>query len=162
MDLKKIDLNEESTASQILNNLWMGGYPSPGPSLSKLGFDAVVLAAEEYQLPARQFPDVLVFHAPMIDSNAIGMRNGDAYRAMKAARWVVGCLDEGKKVLVSCYQGRNRSGLIVALALVLSTTLRPNEITTLIRACRSTALSNKHFVRFLNNVYAEFKEQRGG
>jgi protein-tyrosine phosphatase len=55
----------------------------------------------------------------------------------------------GERVLVRCQAGMNRSGLVVALTLMLMG-LSPSNAVSLIRARRGGAcLCNEHFVRFL-------------
>lgn len=81
--------------------------------------------------------------------------------AIQAAYKVRERLDKGEVVLVTCYAGLNRSGLISALALMVPTVrcrLTPGNLTSrkaiqLVRRARGAkALSNKYFVAFLESM----------
>lgn len=160
--LRKLNLHpdDDVDASPITEKLWMGGHPPAGPGLAKWGFDALILAAREFQLSAEHFPDVIVLHAPMHDDHK-GIPHGEAVIALHAAKQVVQWIKAGKKVLVTCWQGRNRSGIITALALLELTKLNPKEIAFLIRASRGpAALSNGHFVHLLNTVNDRRQQKR--
>jgi len=68
---------------------------------------------------------------------------------MRLARAACDALDDGRKVLVRCYHGYNRSGLVVAHALVRRG-YATEEAIRLIRARRSPwALHNELFVEYL-------------
>ena len=68
------------------------------------------------------------------------------------ADWVYDEWKSGKKVLVRCQQGWNRSGIIMALALIKDG-YKPKDAIDLIRARRSPhALCNKDFVRYLEDL----------
>ena len=137
-------------ASPLIDSLWMGGHPPLGPGLAKHSFDALVLAAKEFQPNEQSFPDIEVLHAPM-DDDFKGMPVGDRERAVNAARQTARWVKQGKNVLVTCWQGRNRSGVIAALALMLlRPKAKPEQVVHLIRSARGPlALSNPHFTRLL-------------
>ena len=68
---------------------------------------------------------------------------------IRLARAANEALDAGRQVLVRCYHGYNRSGLVVAHALVQRGGT-PDEAIRLIRARRSAwALHNELFVAYL-------------
>lgn len=78
-------------------------------------FDVIVLAAIEHQdVP---LPGYEVLYAPLTDE---GPPPTAAERALirQTAREVADRIRRGKRVLSTCHQGRNRSGVISALALV--------------------------------------------
>ena len=71
------------------------------------------------------------------------------------ADWVYGEWKSGKKVLVRCQMGWNRSGIITALALIKDG-YKPKDAIDLIRARRSPhALCNEDFVRYLERLPRE-------
>ena len=147
-------MHTKATASPVTKTLWMGGHPPVGAGLAEYGIDALVLAAKEFQPAAELFPDILVHHAPMDDTYA-GMPHGDADRAVQAALQTAKWLKEGKRVLSTCWQGRNRSGVIAALALMLHEKKTPEEAISLIRASRGEyAMGNPHFNLLLQTVQA--------
>jgi len=68
---------------------------------------------------------------------------------IRLAQTACDALDEGRRVLVRCYHGYNRSGLVVAHALIRRGR-SPDEAIRLIRARRSPwALHNELFVEYL-------------
>lgn len=142
-------MHPEAHATPVTESIWMGGHPPVGPGLSSHGIDALVLAAKEFQPSAQSFPDIDVLHAPM-DDDFHGMPVGDKERALNAASWTARQVKRGKTVLVTCWQGRNRSGIITALALLLLKQASPDQAVHLIRAARGPlALSNPHFRKLL-------------
>lgn len=124
--------------------LAIGSAPPPG---SPLRFDLLVLTAMEYQPPADTFPGLHLLYVPLDDADIPAT---DIDRARRAGCVCADFVRKHKRVLVTCYQGRNRSGLVTAFALKeLGYTTRAAVST--IRAVRgSDALSNPWFVRALN------------
>lgn len=129
--------------------LWQGGLPEvhayPVPYAHP--FDVLVLCAQEIQ-PRFRHLDIEVFHCPM-DDNYDHMPREDKERSILCAPRVARRLRAGKRVLVTCHQGRNRSGLISAMALVLAHGMRPSEAILAVRGARMHALQNPQFLRFL-------------
>lgn len=134
-------------ATRIVPGLWMGSRPPTGRAVSEAGFDLLVLCAEEYQPPAWMFPGVEVIHAPF-DDNDIGPTSEEQATARSAARQVVSATRKGRKVLVTCFAGRNRSGLVTGLAL-LAQAHPPLRVVDLIQRRRTHALTNRFFVDLL-------------
>ena len=133
-------------AQRIAPKLWMGSRPSP--AACKV-FDAIVLAAQEYQ------PELAceTVHAPLDDAKPT---RAEIHVALQAAQQVNALRSRGKRVLVTCAMGVNRSGLIVALAMMLNGSSPGNAIGR-IRVARKPPsgmipLSNRHFVEFLQKV----------
>jgi len=68
------------------------------------------------------------------------------------AEWLHSEWKQGKRVLARCQAGWNRSGIIMAMALMLDG-YRADDAVALIRTRRSpNALCNKDFVAYLNNL----------
>lgn len=139
--------NHPSVFNRISGNLWMGEYPSPDYDLSQY-FDCLVLAAREYQIS--ECFKLKVICAPLKDDEE-PMTKLEMVTAVKAAAEVINCLKKNQRVLVTCWAGRNRSGLITAMALCKGPNQMPLKTAiTLIRMVRGrAALSNQSFVRFL-------------
>lgn len=131
-------------ATQLVPGLWMGSKPETGHVVSEAGFGLLVLCAEEYQPPASHFPGVKVIHAPFDDSD-IRQRPQDEATAAEAARQVAAAMRAGTEVLVTCYAGRNRSGLVCGLAL-LDHAHDPLWTIRHIQERRPSALTNQSFV----------------
>jgi protein-tyrosine phosphatase len=123
----------------------MGSKPEIGRAVGEAGFDLLVLCAEEYQPPAWQFPGVEVIHAPFDDNDHTGPLAGEKKIARSAAKQVALALRNRANVLVTCYAGRNRSGLVSGLALV-ENDHDPVRAIYLIQGRRTKALTNQHFV----------------
>jgi hypothetical protein len=103
--------------------LAMGGCPEEGHALARAGFRTLVLCAEEHQPPGQAFPGVDVIHVPFDDAlaplTAAQLEPIQRAAALVAARAREALRAPGHhgKVLVTCFAGRNRSGLVTALAI---------------------------------------------
>lgn len=133
-------------ATRIGPKLHQGSEPPQGSTLRRAGFDVVVLCAMEIQPPSSAFVGVEVLHYGIDD----GPVTAELWsRAKRAARAVAHRIRKGKRVLVTCAQGRNRSGLVVALALRELTGRSGHRIVAHVRSLRTNALANPYFVRAL-------------
>jgi len=138
------------SASRVAPSLWQGSAPRAGELLS---FDLVVLCAEEHQLPhhATPFgPRAHVLRVPLDDSGRPPTQ-AEVRLAFAAGRAVAKTYRRGGlRILTTCAQGRNRSGLVNALALV-ELGLRPKDAIHAIRMARGpSALSNAWFVQLIH------------
>lgn len=108
-------------ASEIVPNLWQGSFPRPGEFVRASGFDLLVLCAFEHQEPASSYPGVKVLHAPNYDDGEPEHRlDRDRLEiALRAAQQVADVVKSGRRALVTCAAGMNRSGLVSAIALHL-------------------------------------------
>lgn len=141
-------------ADKVGRNLWVGAVPIYPEEVEK-NFDAVVLAAEEFQknIADLQRPSVRVILAPMDDHDPTAE---EKVIALKAALQVYDLNKMGKRVLVTCAKGVNRSALIAALAMVLAGS-SADEAIARIRAHRkpasgATPLFNEHFCKLIKAV----------
>ena len=102
--------------SEVYPNLFVGAKPPEGSLLRSLGFSLLVLAADEHQPRASQFPGVRVLRPRMLDDGTETPQ--DVIRkACPFAREVANAVRSGQKVLVTCQWGYNRSGITAALAM---------------------------------------------
>jgi protein-tyrosine phosphatase len=140
----------ESPWNEIVPGLWMGGHEFRGRSGS---LESVVVQDEFdvvqslLRLPGYG-PDPGVEHHvwPIPDGPLDGTQLAGVIRLARAANEAV---DAGRRVLVRCYHGYNRSGLVIAHALVQQGEPADQAI-QLIRARRSDwALHNELFVEYL-------------
>lgn len=144
------------TAMKVTENLWIGSHPPVDPELGKV-FDVLVLAAKEYQPEAKHFGGLKIVRAP-IDDDHTKMPSSDKLRALQAAKAVSQALEDKKKVLITCWEGKNRSGLIAGLALILGNKMTESEAVARIRHARGhDALSNPHFRHLLLQAEASRK-----
>ena len=137
-------------ADEVATRLFVGSKPPPGAHPQ---YDAIVLAAIEYQPPANLFPGTEVIHAPFDDAPGRLMSHDEIVTATKAAARVARRLRAGRRVLVTCAMGLNRSGLIAALAMHDVYGMSADEIIKRLRRARGAwALSNPNFEKLLRVV----------
>ena len=115
-----IDSNDKCTeidAHRLMSRLWQGSAPRSGRVLYALGFDVLVLCAEELQTqdqfseaginPPPSFDEVGVYFCPLDDFKLSAREAG---RATRAAIELAAMHRKGKRLLVTCAQGRARTG----------------------------------------------------
>lgn len=141
-------------AHEMLENLWQGSLPDEGGYLASLGFEVLVLCAKEYQPGGREFPGLTVVHAPYDDDSSREISQYELDTAVKAARAVARAVKQGKPTLVTCVAGRNRSGLVVALAMHKLTGMAGVDIVKRIKAKRPLALTNLGFRKLVEQIRA--------
>lgn len=136
--------------SEVAPKLHVGSKPPPG---RHDGIDVIVLAAMEYQPRAELFPGTEMLHAPIDDDPRRPMREDEIAAATQTASRVARRLRAGRRVLVTCAMGLNRSALIAALAMQEVYGMGPDEIVARIRRARGAwALSNPNFEKLLRVV----------
>ena len=140
----------DSPWSEIVPGLWMGGHEYASRS-GGLEFavvrDEFDLVLTLLRLPGHG-PDNHVEHHvwPIPDGPLDGTQLAGVLRL---ARTAGEGLTQGRRVLVRCYHGYNRSGLVIAHALI-SAGRTADDAIRLIRSRRSAwALHNELFVEYL-------------
>jgi hypothetical protein len=135
-------------ATELVARLFIGSAPAVHTDLKACGFDSIVLTAEEFQ-PRKCFGHVRVLHAGFADGPLDGRTLHVARNAAEevARRWM-----RGERVLVTCALGRNRSGFVCALALMLLFGMSGREALHHVRSQRMGALTNPDFARFLASL----------
>lgn len=132
----------------VLDDLAIGSKPPPG---ERLPFDVLIITAYELNaMPGYRsdasYPGVTVVRISLDDSI---LSPGDVRKAFVTARTAANYVRRGQRVLVVCNQGRNRSGLVTALALMDLGSSSRGAIRR-VRAVRGDdALSNPYFVQLL-------------
>ncbi|GAA3798411.1 dual specificity protein phosphatase family protein [Streptomyces phyllanthi] len=140
----------DSPWSEIVPGLWMGGHEFAGGAGERefaVVHDEFDLVLTLLRLPGHG-PDEGVEHHvwPIPDGPLDGTQLTGVMRLAQAA---CEALEEQRRVLVRCYHGYNRSGLVVAQSLI-RTGRSPDEAIHLIRSRRSPwALHNDLFVEYL-------------
>lgn len=143
--------HNEELWSEILPGLWMGGTADRDelaagqlrPHINPAHFDTVV-TLYGYAKPVDWY--VKELRLAFYDHNEVDLDHHDLRQVVNSAHrdW-----QQGKRVLVRCQAGWNRSGLIMALILIKDG-LKPQEAIDLIRNKRSErALCNSSFVNWL-------------
>jgi protein-tyrosine phosphatase len=131
------------TASRIAPHLYQGGVDDLA---SVRDFDVVVLCAIERQFPDSTFPGVSVYRCPLDDAE---LSTIEWKRAVAASAFVAPLIRGGRRCLVTCQQGRNRSGLVSALTMHRLMGWSGHECVAHVKARRENALTNDSFVAAL-------------
>ena len=129
---------------EIIPGLYQGYRPPQGAALRRAGVRALVLAAEEHQPSARRFPGVWVLHAPL-DDHQRPLSKTEWGRILGAAQFAARNVLDGRRTLVTCAAGLNRSGIIDACTVSFLTGLSGAEAVELVQFRRDWALSNDSF-----------------
>lgn len=133
--------------SNIAPRLWIGSAPTHGMDMPD--FDVLVLCAEEFQPDRTQFHGVTI-RCPIPDAV---LDNSQLARALIAAKATAEGLAVGRRVLVTCMAGLNRSAFVAALALGRLTRKGADEVISIVRTRRHPqALSNQYFVTILRHI----------
>lgn len=136
-------------ADKIIPGLWQGSYPGYGRSGAmdevEKYFDILVLCADELHMIGRDadFPKLTIMRVGLDDREP--PRKGDLEKAEAMAEKVAIAYRSGKRVLVTCAAGLNRSGLVTALALRLINGKSGNECADIVQSARKDALYNRYF-----------------
>lgn len=138
---------------EILPGLFQGGteddhvvgaaVPADHYAMGKQQFDVIVTLYADAQ-PAAWGVEELRFGFPDSALTEFTIRKAIRLARTAHARWRT-----GERVLIRCQAGVNRSGLIMALVLMIEG-FSPESAIARIRQCRSPyVLSNQHFERWL-------------
>jgi hypothetical protein len=158
--MKKAPSDLGIDANFVAGDLFQGAFPPLDDRLDRCT-DVVVFAASELQPTPNRARRVTRIFAPN-DDDGTPMTSAQWAIAKDAAVKVRRHLDRGRRVLVTCHAGLNRSGLISAMAMMLPPSqgarcgrtpscLRSSEAIYLVRAARGPmALSNKEFEKVLH------------
>jgi protein-tyrosine phosphatase len=123
------------------------------------GWDAIALMAPQYDKVALTFKDsgIRFVYLPILDGPLLGK---DLNRIFIVAKYVARSVKSGKKVLVACWAGKNRSGLISSIATMYLTGCSGPEAIAGVRQARGTdAMSNPWFEQFVSSI--EVRSRRG-
>ena len=125
-------------ADEVVPGLWQSGHPSPGET-----WDAVFdLSGEEDPLDDVEFyVHWLIEDGPAPDRDTL-VALADLVRSMRAS---------GKRVLVHCAAGMNRSGLLSAASLIREG-WSADDAMDAVRTARHGALNNPEFVDLLRRL----------
>jgi protein-tyrosine phosphatase len=140
-----------SNATEVYPGLWVGAAPPPGHYWARV--DVMVFVAKELPRPdPKRYPGVVVRWYPFDDS--MTPSESDIEQALRGARAVSEDLAAGRKVLVTCQMGRNRSAFVAALALHILTGASGRVALRQVRMRRKDAvgvraISNPAFQKYL-------------
>ena len=149
--MQKID------ASEITTGLWVGSAPPVGRTLARVGFSTLALCAAEHQPSRDSFPGVSVVRASLIDDGS-PLTPVQIEEALWLSGHLAAACRRGKGVLVTCMQGRNRSGLIAALTFSRMTGCDGKTAMRAVQTRRASpfgpALTNHQYNRALSMIPA--------
>jgi len=142
-------------ACEIMPGLWVGSAPPPGHTLARAGFSMVAFCAQEHQPSRDSFPDISVIRCSLIDDGNPPSRQ-ELEEALWASNHLAGACRRHNGVLVTCAQGRNRSGFVAALTLVRLTGCDGRSAARAVQQRRRSpfgpALTNSAYVRALGTI----------
>ena len=136
-------------ASRLLPRLYIGSAPASANAVHAAGFRTLALCAIEIQPPAQALEGLRVLRCPITDDGSRPMPDEDWIRAVHTAQQVALLVRNDEPVLVTCAQGRNRSGIVCALALHFLYGWRGGECVRYVQMRRKGALGNERFVEKL-------------
>lgn len=149
--------------SYISPQIAQGSRPPAGSWLRENGFTAVVFAAHEYQPEDRYYQGVVIVRASLDDSGA-PLSSREWSDALRASAFVATLVKKDHVVYCSCWMGKNRSGLVSALAIHRLTGVSGRRAADHVRRHRPGALCNPAFSAALDALPAAQKriaETRG-
>ena len=117
-------------------------------------FDVVVCCESDFQPPNGYYgPNTKIVYAPNHDDK---LSPQAIQIATRAGREIAYAYSQGRKILVICHEGRNRSGLVTALGLHMFygiTGKRAADIVIRRRiSSKDPALTNPYFMEYLNKL----------
>lgn len=137
-------------ANEIMPGLWLGSFPTSG-NLREAGFDVLAVVAEELLYPdlTLRFPGVQIITAKLNDAP---LTSEAVQIAIGTARTVFRHWKEGRRVLVACQMGINRSALVTAMTLHIARGIAGAEAVQAIRRARPGTLTNRSFLEYLLRI----------
>lgn len=139
----------------ILPGLLQGGLPRVALEEERFDnewlVDALVLCAKEYQPRGDNFPSIDVYRCGYRDSvDPLLVPPEDYLRAIRMGEVVAELVQSGKRTLVTCHMGWNRSGLVTSIAMLnLRPTWSPEQVLHTLRSRRAGAMGNPYFCSIL-------------
>jgi protein-tyrosine phosphatase len=104
-------------STEIVPGLFVGAAPRP-EMIKPDDFDVLWLTTKEYQPESDAFPGVDVHRVKLDDDPDKGLDLDAIRKAVHAGRRVAREVAEGKRVLVTCARGLNRSAFVAGIALM--------------------------------------------
>ena len=142
----------EAPTMMLPDQLWHGGCPVDFDWVRREQIDAVVDVADpDTYPPAGALEGRIYIKCALVDDSEAGP---DEVLTGSLARLAANLVRDGRRVLVHCTFGRNRSGLLVAL--IVRDVLRVPGADALehVRALRTDALNNETFADWLTRLPA--------
>jgi protein-tyrosine phosphatase len=129
---------------EVYPNLFVGSALVTLP----VGFDVIVFSAVEHQEPWKSRNQLLVY-VPLDDAQP---SKADEAQVIRVATYLAGALREGRRVLVTCSMGRNRSCWIAGMTMRLMRVPFRRVVSQIRTARGPEALSNRWFLASLEGI----------
>lgn len=154
-DAKAIGLDGVS----VWGSLYQGACPPAGRSLGEAGFRALVICSREIcdSLRGDDYPGVLVHRCPLLDELApvttdmwkkIDEATGFVFTVRYGPHPILGSYSYAP-TLVACQQGKNRSALVAAAAIMRISGCSGTYAVDALRKVSRRVFSNEHFAESL-------------
>lgn len=130
----------------IVEDLWISGNPEAWMAEALDEFDLIVLVSTEFQL--HQYDHLAILRAPVGGGMECPLDG-----LVDSAACVSKALADGKKVLVSCSAGKNRSAAVAAIVLQQLHGMSPDESLAAVRAARGeNAVRHQNLVELVTDI----------
>ena len=149
-------------ATRLAPGLYQGSAPRSAQAVSDAGFGTLVLCAQEVQPPDHVLTGLDVLRCPLVDDPTRPLTQAEWRAALNCSTAVALRLRASRRVLVTCAQGLNRSGLVSALSLILAAGWSPADAVRHIQRRRPAALNNPQFVAALSRMVVDCGTKRSG
>jgi protein-tyrosine phosphatase len=154
---REIRVRQQLDVTRLINGLYMGSRPPLGDTLSDAGFDALLLCAYEFQPRSSEIPNVRIYHVPLDDNDERPLTLSEKNQILAAGSTAASLVQRGARCLITCAMGRNRSGVVSAVALSQLSGRTPREAAQFIRKVRvgrdgGAPLMNDSFNEFLDEM----------
>lgn len=151
--MTQVVITADIDADRISPKLWVGAYPLTR-NVTRL-FDVIVLCARELQDPPPMGLDQTLMRIRLDDERYL-VPPEKIGNALDVAREIAHEIAAGRRVLVSCAEGVNRSAFVACVVLMLQGATA-HEAISLVRRCRKPhsgkmPLCNTYFQRTLMNM----------
>jgi len=138
--------------SQIAPKLYQGSFPDPAKRIERAGFQTLVLTAAELQPDARAYGSAVEVLRCRLADNPEGPTRYEWNAILTVAAAIDRRLRGGRRILVTCAQGRNRSGIVMAVVLHRLYNWSGEKCVRWIQSRRQDSLTNPGFVAALTKL----------
>ena len=139
-----------------MSKVWSKLYVEPDDRLAQrckdLGAEVLFLCAKERQHPGETFGGIEVHRLPLADDPKAGLDRKSLALAMNGALAAATAAANGRRVVISCVEGEDRSPFIAALALERAGIDAETAIARVRAACPGALQGNPRFVAILQRV----------
>jgi len=141
----------DAPTEMLPGKLWHGGIPVDFDFVHRTGIQVMVdLSDADSYPPAEELEQVGYLKCPLVDEDALP----DEAMTRGLAQLVAGLIEQGRRVLVHCTFGRNRSGLVVTLIVREVLGLSGAEALAYVQERREGTVNNDTFAAWLRSLPA--------